>query len=242
MKQVFDNINKRKDSFKDHPIFEISLKSDPALAKERFEFWAPGFIHLSMTFRDINTVFLPYKNPENDYQREISEHAAVDAEHWHMLLKDLDTLGLNKQKSLNNAISEIWDEQYRPAREYMYSVVNRLVNTNGCHFKKMALMESGEAGVKLFFGVVAHNSEEFERIYKQQLYYFGNAHVEDEIAHAADLSIFDEVELDPELRDECIALTNEHFDGFKQFLDYKYQLSKDHPAFQPAKEAELLAS
>ncbi|VVM24532.1 hypothetical protein BSPWISOXPB_4550 [uncultured Gammaproteobacteria bacterium] len=44
--------------------------------------WAPLFVHLAMTFRDINQMFYFTKHPKNDKQKAINAHAEIDSTHW----------------------------------------------------------------------------------------------------------------------------------------------------------------
>lgn len=231
MKVVFNEISRLAIDLRSHPFINLALNAPESKAKERLQFWAPGFIHLSMTFRDINNLFLIKKDSDDVLSSAISKHAAVDNQHWKLFLHDLSLLGINKKIYLNDAIPLIWNDDFLFIRKYMYAFIANCEKSSSSVYRRAALMEAAEAGVRTFFSAIQHTAEAFRKQYGASLEYFGPAHIKSETENPLDTDVFEEICLDGAERKACLELVENHFREINIFLDKKYAISKDRPEF-----------
>ncbi len=226
MKRVFSVINKHKKNTLCHKLFKDIHTINQADVIEKMHIWAPLFVHLSMTFRDINQMFYFSKDPKNNMQKAINAHAEIDSTHWDMLKGDLKTLGLyNNIKNYGDAMNMIWLDSGAPIRNYMYHAIARAQMCGDNVFLKIAALESGEATVKIFFNTTKYVAELYEKETGEKLHYFGDQHIDSEVDNAIDLSIFEQEELDDETWNKSLHIIDAHFDEFQKFLDYKYSIT-----------------
>jgi hypothetical protein len=226
MRRVFSRIAQRKESLKSHPFFSRAYEIDGNGVEEKLRIWAPLFVHLAMTFRDINLMYYVYPSPSSDFERAINAHANVDGTHWRMLVADLAAVGVDRNvASYGDAMQAIWSERGAPIRNYMYWVLHRAQRCGTSPFMKMAAMESGEATVKMFFSTTRHVASVFEAKTGVKLGYFGDNHMDSEIDNAVELNIFEDVELDESALREGLWIVDDHFEKFEAFLDYKLEIT-----------------
>ncbi|MBA5247980.1 MAG: hypothetical protein FE834_00365 [Gammaproteobacteria bacterium] len=226
MKRVFTAINEHKEEISKHKLFlEVTTITQEDVV-EKMNIWAPLFVHLTMTFRDINQMFYHFSNPENDMQKAINAHAEVDSTHWNMLKTDLQTLGIyNNIKNYGDAMDVIWLDAGTPIRNYMYHAIVRAQMCGENAFLRMAAMEAGEATVKMFFNTTKYVAKLYEQETGRRLHYFGDQHIDSEVDNAVDLSIFEQKKLDQETLEKSLHIVNAHFHSFEHFLDYKYSIT-----------------
>ncbi|CAC9635298.1 hypothetical protein BTURTLESOX_2231 [bacterium endosymbiont of Bathymodiolus sp. 5 South] len=226
MKRVFAAINEHQKNTLCHKLFKDVYSINQADVVEKMHLWAPLFVHLAMTFRDINQMFYFTKHPKNDKQKAINAHAEIDSTHWDMLKDDLKTLGLyDKVKNYGDAMNMIWLDRGAPIRNYMYQVIVRAQMCGDNVFLKIAALESGEATVKMFFNTTKYMADLYEKETGKKLHYFGNQHIDSEVDNAVDLSIFEQEEIDDETWNKSLYIIDAHFDEFQKFLDYKYSIT-----------------
>lgn len=226
MQRLFDYIDSQKKILHDHPMLIKSRDLNRAVPVENRFDWAPAFIHLSQTFRDLNQFLLPYPNPQNEYELALTEHCKEDASHWKLFLEDLQELGFNQNDDLNETIQYIWQEQSFPVRKYIYLVISRFFKCEHNVFLRAAYMEANEATVKMFFKVSALNARFFTEKTGKILKYFGSEHIDREINEAVEQNIFLEADVPEEIIDQAIQIAEEHFNSFKEFMDFKYSVTK----------------
>lgn len=226
MKRIYDRIGHHREQAKDHALFrDIALIPDQDIP-ERLRTWAPLFVHLAMTFRDINQLYFAYLPPANDYEREINAHAEIDSTHWRFLLDDLKAIGLEHHvQSYEQAVTRIWPEEGLPIRHYIYSVVSRAQACGTSPLLRAAVMESGEATVKLFFSTTRLVAKRFQQVTGKTLRYFGDDHILSETNHPVDSRLFAEVVLDDDIAKHALSKVDAHFHNFGEFLDYKYLIT-----------------
>ncbi len=226
MERVFSAINKHKQNVLEHKLFQDVKKITRENVIEKMNIWAPLFVHLTMTFRDINQMFYHFPNPKNNLQKAINAHAEVDSTHWNMLKTDLQTLGIyNDVKNYGDAMDMIWLDAGAPIRNYMYSAIIRAQMCGENTFLRMTAMEAGETTVKMFFNTTKYIAELYEQETGKQLHYFGNQHIDSEVDNAVDLLIFEQKELNQETLEKALYIVDAHFDKFQHFLDYKYSIT-----------------
>lgn len=151
LRRIYTLLQEEKLRLGEHPMLvkAANLNRDMPV-RNRFD-WAPAFIHLAMTFRDLNTMMLPYTNPENDLEKEINRHCAEDGDHWHMFLHDLEQLGFDEKQKVSDTVRLIWGENNQPVRKYIYSVLERFNRCGACPLMRYGYMEANETTVELFF-------------------------------------------------------------------------------------------
>ncbi|MEN5315379.1 hypothetical protein [Pseudomonas koreensis] len=219
MRRVFAEINRQNEILKSDEVFLKVRNISGVEAAALLKVWGPLFVHMTMTFRDVNLMYNAYEHPQNDFERAINGHAYVDATHWEMLVTDLESLGAADQvKKYKDAMSIIWSDQGKPIRDYMYWVMHRAQRCGSSHALKITAMESCESTVKTFLTQTRHISMLFKRETGVTLNYFGESHIESEVVNAVDLSIFDEIELDQETLTTALWIVNSHFQDFKVFV------------------------
>lgn len=226
MQRIFRQIAERKERTQGHAFFSRAHEISEDSVVEKLRIWAPLFVHLAMTFRDINRMYYVYPTPSSDFERAINAHAKVDGTHWQLLIDDLRAIGVDKDVGgYGDAVRAIWSDRGEPIRNYMYWVLHRAQRCASSPFLKIVAMESGEATVKLFFSTTSHVASAFERKTGAKLGYFGNRHVESEIDNAVDLRPFEAVVLDDETLRHARWIVEDHFEKFNAFLDYKLQIT-----------------
>ncbi|MDN7675222.1 hypothetical protein QZM22_22570 [Burkholderia oklahomensis] len=227
MREILATIRKKKAALLDHPVFpQLEAVTLPQI-KEMMRVWSPLLIHLAMTFRDINRMYYHYEKPENDLQNAINDHVDVDTEHWRMMVSDIKTLGVNgRAVDCESAIDVIWDDLGAPVRKYMYSLVSRARRCGDCPLLKMASMEAGEATSKVFFTTSRKLAAAYEADTGHTLRYLGAEHIDSELDHAINESIFFDQRLSADKQADALSIVDDHFRSFLAFLDYKYEVNK----------------
>lgn len=226
MKNLFTEIKTRSNIARYHPFFSDIQKIEPESAPGIMKLWAPLFLHLTMTFRDVNQLFYITRPPRNSYDESINAHADVDSTHWQLLLDDLKIIGIDTHPQLLKAhLDLIWSDTGIPVRRYMYALVARAQGCGDSPFLRVTVMESAEATVKLFWETATLLAVRFEAVTSQRLRYFGDEHVLSETENQVDVSIFETVSLPPEVRNTALQFVNDHFDRFTEFLDAIYLIT-----------------
>lgn len=226
MKRVFKQIRERSNAIECHALFRDIHSIAVDEVSDKMKVWAPLFIHLTMTFRDINQMFYYFSRPRDVYELEINAHAEIDSTHWRFLLDDLKAIGMDGQPLFyKEHLDQIWSDSGAPIRRYMYALVQRAQSCGDSAFLRAAVMESGEATVKLFFSTTQLMAQRFKQATGKTLKYFGDEHIRSELDNPVDHSIFEEVKLDEATLKTALQLVNAHFDKFKDFLDAKYVIT-----------------
>lgn len=226
MKNIFAEIKTRSNTARQHPFFSHIQKTEPESAPEIMKLWAPLFLHLTMTFRDVNQLFFITRPPCNSYDESINAHADVDSTHWQLLLDDLKTIGIDSHPQFLKAhLDLIWSDTGTPVRRYMYALVARAQSCGDSPFLRVTVMESAEATVKLFWETATLLAARFEAVTMQRLRYFGYEHVLSETENQVDVTIFETISLPPASRNTALQLVNDHFDRFTEFLDAIYLIT-----------------
>lgn len=224
MKRVLHHISDRAAHLEGHPFFSRAQAIDGPEAVEKLKIWAPLFVHLTMTFRDVNQLYYQKANPASDIERAINAHARVDATHWKLLVDDLAVIGVNVG-SYGDAMQEIWSERGAPIRNYMYWVLHRAQRCIDSPYMRLTAMESGEASVKMFFSTTRHVALMFQQQTGHTLRYFGDSHIESELENAVDLAPVGEIDVPYQSFKDCCSIVDDHFERFEEFLDYKFKIS-----------------
>lgn len=226
MERIFAQIKLRSDAIANHSLFHDILSIEVDQVPEKMKIWAPLFIHLTMTFRDINQMFYIAPEPCNVYQQEVNAHAKIDSTHWRFLLDDLKAVGSDQNPAyFEEHLNLIWSDAGAPIRKYMYALVARAQSCGDSPFLRATVMESGEATVKLFFATTRMMAQRFKEATGKTLRYFGDEHLRSEVDNPVDRSVFDDVVLDEATAQTALQLVNAHFDKFKDFLDAKYVIT-----------------
>ena len=125
MQRVLNHIENRAAEVSRHPFIQQlnSVTADGAYTV--LSNFALSFVHLSLTFRDINELYFSYDQPKDELERIVDSHARADAEHWKFLFEDLEALGVNQQRSATQYIERFWRPEDTYIRKYIYSVLAR---------------------------------------------------------------------------------------------------------------------
>jgi len=182
--------------------------------------WTPMFIHISLTFRDLNTMYLPYPIPKNAFEAELNAHCEEDATHWTMLLDDLRALGIDRPILTSDVIRFIWSDLTRPSRRYMYSVCKAAWDAGDDVFLRFAFLEANEAMVGLYFDAVETAARRCAEQTGITLRYFGGEHMERENAAAVSSSLFEDAPIDELVLQAALENAQPHFQAFEEFLKY----------------------
>jgi hypothetical protein len=227
MEEIFRRIHEEKEGLLDHPVFgQLEGLTLPEI-KELMRVWAPLLVHIAMTFRDTNILYYRYENPVDDLQRVINDHVAVDSKHWRMMVSDIKTLGINSQAvDCESAINLIWCELGEPVRKYMYSLLTRAKQCGDCALLKGALMESAEATSEIFFSTSRRYAALYEADTGNRLRYLGAEHIDSDLNHPLDSSVFLKQHLSPEKRAAAHSIVDDHFSNFRIFLSAKYEINE----------------
>lgn len=221
MERIYRRIEERVAHARNHPLFSLVHNIDAAAVPAFVRAWATQFIHLTMTFRDINLLYLAYPQPSDAFERTITAHAQVDATHWTLLMADLRLLGLGGTMPLESAVRLIWADDELPVRHYIYSLAQRAMSCGESPFLRAACMEAGEATVKTFFTASREIARKFQSVTGTPLQYFGDAHVDSELETPVDAALFRAHVLPATQLPMALSLVDQHFDKFGPFLDHK---------------------
>lgn len=221
MQRLIAEIEKSAAEVMDHDFIKILENTSPEESLATLQYFATSFIHLSMTFRDINTLYYMYDNPKSDHERLVDAHGREDAKHWRMLLHDLEALSVNTTQTTNDAIERFWRDEDLYIREYIYSVLSRARRCSGNPVWRMAAMEAGEAGVRVFFTVIRANAAKIKQNLGIHLRYFGEEHVDTEMETKLETSAFESIKLSDEDYAFCREIVADHYVSNEKFLDQK---------------------
>lgn len=226
MKRVYEFIDSEKEKLHGHSLFRDALKISEDEVEDKLKIWAPLFVHLTMTFRDINLFYYAYQYPKSPLEAAVNAHAKIDSCHWHYLVNDLKKIGIyNEICNYEDAMNIIWSTKGDPIRNYIYSVLRRAQTCFDSPLLRATAMESGETTVKMFFQTTRYVAAIFKEKTGKSLQYFGDDHINSEIDNSVDTKLFESVELDLETYRIAMNIVKEHFEEFKVFLDYKYFLT-----------------
>lgn len=226
MEQIYKRIAERVAHAQNHPLFDRIERIQTSDVPRYMRTWSHQFIHLGMTFRDVNRMYLAYPNPKDAFEIQINNHAEVDSTHWKFLLADLKKIGIADQvNTLEQAVTMIWSESSVAVRHYIYSLVHRAISCGQSPFLWAACMEAGEATVKAFFTAARTLARKFQDCTGHTLQYFGEDHINSEIDNPIDDQLFRVHVLPDGLASQALSLVDQHFDHFGPFLDHKYQLT-----------------
>lgn len=221
MERIYHRIEERVAEAREHALFGLIHSIDAPAVPAFVRAWATQFIHLTMTFRDINLLYMAYPRPADAFERTITAHAQVDATHWALLMSDLRLLGIGGDASLETAVRLIWADDELPMRHYIYSLAQRAISCGDSPFLRAACMEAGEATVKTFFTASRAIARKFQSVTGMPLQYFGDAHIDSELETPVDAALFRTEVLPAALLPNALSLVDQHFDRFGPFLDHK---------------------
>ncbi len=227
MNRIFSHIESKAEQINHHAFMKLMNELTPESSYKLFKEITIAFVHLTMTFRDLNRLYYCYSEPKDIYQEYVNAHAEEDTKHWQFLLMDMEALSVDKTLPLTQAIPELWHDENLYLRKYIYSVLARAKSCSTCAIRRLTAMESGEAGVRVFFTGIKRSAAMVKALKGINLTYFGEHHIDTEMATKVNIDPFKEVTLADEDLAFCLNLVDEHFASFTEFLDSKYAALKN---------------
>ncbi len=183
MKEVFRLIKSQAKGLSAHSLFTDWFASEAISSRGKLSF-CPMAIDFVMGFRDFNRYYVHYPNPASDLERALNEHAAEDATHSSLFLKDWDLLGVSEQLGWTPRELYWWitcDETLE-ARRLDFELTT-LVHQNRDPLLRFAIIESMEAAGNVFFRRTVPIAAELESRGMPALPYFGTFHLDKESGH-----------------------------------------------------------
>lgn len=183
MKEVFRLIKSQAKELSAHPLFSQWFTNEAISPKGKLSF-CPMAIDFVMGFRDFNRYYVIYPEPKNELERALNEHAAEDATHSELFLKDWELLKVNEQLGWTPRDLYWWitcDETLE-SRRLDFELV-RMVHQNPDPLLRFAIIESMEAAGNVFFRRTVPIAAELEQRGMAPLPYFGTFHLDKESGH-----------------------------------------------------------
>lgn len=219
MKRLLERMEHTANQIENHQFAQLMDHASPQELLGVMRSLTNTFIHLTMTFRDINTLYFMYDAPGNPMERMVDAHAREDAEHWRMILHDLNALSLNVEQCVSDSMLDFWQDANLFAREYIYSVLTRARRCSENHLWRMAAMEAAEVGVRVFLEIINRNTQRMCHELDIELVYFGKKHLVTEVDTQLETSPFEEIVLKEEDFTFCAAIAEEHLADNKVFMN-----------------------
>lgn len=178
MKTVFKLVQAEAKRLAAHPLFTEWLASPSISARGKLSF-CPVAIDFVMGFRDLNRYYVRYPEPQDDLERALNEHAAEDATHSALFLKDWEILGVDAQLGWKPRDIYWWitSDDTLEARRLDFELAT-LIHRNRDPRLRFAIIESMEAAGNVFFRRTVPIAAELG-----DLPYFGEYHLARETGH-----------------------------------------------------------
>ena len=183
MKTVFKLIGAQARLLQGHSLF-TQWFANPSISPQGKLSFCPAAIDFVMGFRDLNRYFVRYPEPRSELERALNEHAAEDATHSELFLKDWRLLGVDE--ALGWAPRDIYwwitSADTLEARRLDFELAS-LVHHNRDPRLRFAIIESMEAAGNVFFRQTVPLAAQIESARGIELPYFGQFHLDRETGH-----------------------------------------------------------
>ncbi|MEG4329675.1 hypothetical protein QUB37_22890 [Microcoleus sp. AT3-A2] len=237
MKEVLALIEKKKQEFAKSGLFEF-MRDKSIDPRQRLAF-APCIAHFAMSFGELNKYVLR-EEPTNDPLQEIvNNHTYEDDHHWLWLLKDLETLGINKSLKFSDSLKFIWNEETKASRLVTYQMFRYAFGASP--IAKLVIVEVIEATGSVVLSATASVAEELRPITQKELVYFGCSHLAVETGHTTGSpeveQSLNKIQLTIESRQEAFEIVENLFavstEQIAELLVYAKTHSFDQPFAEP---------
>jgi hypothetical protein len=231
MERIRQYLADRGERFAGRPLFGYlrDAKVEPA---QRLAF-IPSLTHFVMSFADLYRFFLVEKNPTGRYQELINAHLSEDVHHWKWFLNDLSTAGLDPTVHFTDALRYIWGDATPKTRALTYGICK--LSGGLSPLEKLVMVQCIETTGAVALGAVAFAGRDFEGKSGKKLVYFGTHHVDTESEHTLEQESvrkdLDDIKLSEAERVRCLAVVDEAFAYFEEFVDEIFLCAKKPPPF-----------
>lgn len=194
MKTVLEYIKKRSDDHLNHPFIKW-LDDESIPLKQRLSLWYPYSSFFIMSFNDLSGMIFPYSEKDiasDERKKLITEHCQDDATHKALFLKDLVSLGLDKEMKFSEFLNFMWGESERDSRLFVYRIC-QLMNEVDNPLMRYCLLACIEFHVQVLFGKLLELSKRYYEESGVRLDFLGERHMDDEVACVYDLENGDSV-------------------------------------------------
>lgn len=219
MKEVLAHIEKKKREFAKLPLFEYMR--DTSIDPRQRLAWAPCAAPFAMGFAELNTNVFRDEQTNDPIQKIINEHTCEDDHHWLWFLEDIKRLEINQELKFTDALKFLWSEETRVPRSVIYELYRYTFEAST--IQKLVVIEVIEATGNILSTTTALVTNDFEKINKTNLLYFGDIHLSVEPGHVIGIRKIDEYTKDIQFEQQEIAyylnLVNRIFDLFTELTN-----------------------
>src|SRR5262249_21097846 len=220
MEAVFQLVDEGAAKLAAHPLLtcvqDAAVPLDPPLPR------LPAWALFAMGSRDICTLVLPSRPPQDPLRCAINEHAAEDATHSRLFLEDWDALGLDERLGWR-ASDVLWWLFLAPETAAMRHVGMRLLAMpaadGGDPLLRCAWAEVIEAAGAVFFRAIAPHAEQLAGRTGREYRYLGDYHLARESGHIDSVEAFRAQRLGETQRARAMSLALSTLEMFQCLFD-----------------------
>jgi hypothetical protein len=218
MRAVMNAIFNAKREYAKLPLFEL-MRDASLTPRERLSFY-PCMAPFILAFGDLNKYVMRVEGSTDLHQQLVNAHTFEDDHHWPWYLEDLTTLGLDRQRSMSDALRFMFSDQTK---------VNRMLGTKLAHLlygatpvERLVIIEAIEETGNVLFALTAKLARDIETREHITLRYLGDFHFSLETGHAmsgADHRELAAIMLDDVQRARCVTLVSQVFEYFEAWTN-----------------------
>lgn len=200
-------------------------------ASERLD-WAHYFAYFANAFSDINRYILPYAEPRDEFERLINAHAAEDAEHNGLIVRDMRLPHFAAKFGdwrFADCLEFLWSDSLAATRLIAYGIAGLAAEATEPRLRYCLIVVIEELGNEFF--EVSHQCD----IRGQASGYFGDVHLGFEPGHlhlaprsseALQLAeVFEQQPLDPAQAELAWSIMQRCHDLFVTMVEQVYELA-----------------
>jgi hypothetical protein len=218
MRRILHHIAEKQRAFSSLPFFAY-LRDPDIPPAERLSF-VPAGAPFIMAFSDLNKYTLYVGDSQDELQHLINRHSEEDAAHYKMYLKDLKTLGFDRNLSYSEALQFLWADERKCSRQTCYAIAAMIAGSTTV--QRIAIVEAVEAAGAAAFEVFADLAAAYRESTGKELIFFGRIHKDLETGHTVGTSDIESrlqsMEMPEEEFVQALANVNRVFEVFSAMM------------------------
>jgi hypothetical protein len=229
MKEVLELIEERKKEFAKLPFFEYL--ADQSIDPRQRLVWAPCFVHIAMSFAELNKCVLRQEPTDNPIQKIINKHTYEDDSHWIWFLEDIEKLGFHYGLNFIDTIKFLWSEPIQKTRQLGYQLFS-LCNSFKDPILRLIIIEAIEGTSDVGLPFTAIVAQELKQITGKDYLFFNDNHFTVESGHTINIhhtyQLIDNLQLTSEQKEKAFEIVDTVFQAFSECFNELMIYSQTH--------------
>jgi hypothetical protein len=219
LREVLARIESQAATFRGLPLY--TFMADRTVPPELRLPHCYHIAHFLLSFSDLCRLVLQSKPTTDPIQEGINRNAEEDMDHWQWYLRDLVTLGLDREMRFSEALQIVWSRETEKSRLLTYRLCHLGIGASS--LQKLVLLLCIEAPAVVGMESTTKVAREVTDRIGTPLVYFGSHHLDAEEGHTLraedQQQSFREIRLDPETRQGLFRVVDQSFDAFTDFVN-----------------------